>query len=74
MRGKPKCSVIAIAPRLQRQRARTLCPLYLLTRNVDVVAGDLAAISHHEDEGYHLGMLLPNFIQTSLNLHSNLHL
>lgn len=49
--------------------ACTLCSFfYLVTGNVDVVAGALAAISNHEDEGCDL----PNFTQMALNHHSNL--
>lgn len=55
--------------------ACTLGPFFhLLPGNVDVVAGALAAVSDREDEGYNRGMLLPDFIQMSLNPHSNLHL
>lgn len=44
----------------------------LVTGNVDVVAGALAVVSDREDEGCHLGMVLPSLTQMALNHHSNL--
>lgn len=58
-----------MAPCLQRWMACTLCSFFsLVTGSVDVVAGALAAISEHEDEGCNL----PNFTQMALNHHRNL--